>query len=312
VNTIVANVLSGDVDIVPLGAQFDIPQLVAVRRAWEGTDAGTTMPIPKGVRTIYLQLRDPTVPWGQDPRVRQALLHSLDRREFVETLLFGLTDVAEFFAAPEEQPYKLALQRGLARYPYDPARAEQLMAQAGWTRGGDRSYRNAAGQPFTIDVTSSNQGANVEEASTVAAQWSGAGYQSRPTPYPAIAENAPEIRHKAPGALIWPYNFSPTVIKTFTRPEIGVETNRFRGGNYGGYVNPAYESLYGELTNTFDQSARQEKTFELLKMLADDVPALPVFFTPLSLIVRKGVEGPGSVSAMQAANAWNVHLWDIK
>ena len=47
-------------------------------------------------------------------------------------------------------------------------------------------------------------------------------------------------------------------------------------------------------------------------MLADDMPALPIFFTPLSLIVRKGVEGPGSVSAMQAANAWNVHLWDMK
>ncbi len=245
-------------------------------------------------------------------RVRQALLHSLDRREFVETLLFGLTDVAEYFAAPEEQPYKLALQRGLPRYPYDQARAEQLMAEAGWTRGGDRAYRNAAGQTFTIDVTSSNQGANVEESSTVAAQWSAAGYQSRPTPYPAIAENASEIRHKAPGALIWPYNFSPTVIKTFTRTEMGVESNRFRGGNYGGYLNPRYEGLYADLTNTFDQGQRQETTFQLLKILAEDVPALPVFFTPLSLILRKGVEGPGVVSPMQAANAWDIHTWDLK
>src|SRR5439155_15285711 len=152
-NTIVANVLSGDVDIVPLGAQFDIPQLVAVRRAWEGTDAGTTMPIPKGVRTLYLQLKDTSMPWVPDVRVRQALLHSLDRREFVEALLFGLTDVAEFFAAPAEQPYKLALERGLPRYPYDPTRAEQLMAEAGWTRAADRTYRNAPGQAFTIDVT---------------------------------------------------------------------------------------------------------------------------------------------------------------
>src|SRR5439155_2614211 len=137
VNAIVANVLSGDVDIVPLGAQFDIPQLMAVRRAWEGTDSGLTMPIPKGVRTIYLQLRDASVPWAQDVRVRQALLQSLDRPEFVATLLFGLVDVAEFFAAPEEPAYKLALQRGLPRYPYDLARAQQLMADAGWTKGAD-------------------------------------------------------------------------------------------------------------------------------------------------------------------------------
>ena len=312
VNTIVANVLAGEVDIVPLGAQFDIPQLVAVRRAWEGTDGGLTMPIPKGVRTIYLQMRDSAAPWAQDVRTRQALLHSLDRPEIVEALLFGLTDVAEYFAAPEEQPYRLALQRGLPRYAYDPTRAEQLMAEAGWTRGADRAFRNAAGQPFAIDVTSSNQGANIEEASTVAAQWSAAGYQSRPTPYPAIAENAPELRHKAPGALIWPYNFSPTVIRTFTRSEVGTDANRFRGGNYGGYANPAYEGLYTDLTNTFDQNQRNEITFQLLKILADDVPALPVFFTPLSLVVRKGVEGPGTVSAMQAANAWNIHTWDVK
>ena len=161
-------------------------------------------------------------------------------------------------------------------------------------------------------MTSSNQGANVEESTTVAAQWSAAGYQSRPTPYPAIAENASEIRHKSPGALIWPYNFSPTVIKTFTRNEIGTEANRFRGGNYGGYLNPVYEGRYADLTNTFDANERQEVTFQLLKILADDVPALPVFFTTLSLVVRKGVEGPGVVSYMQAANAWNVHEWDLK
>lgn len=312
VNAIVANVLAGEVDIVPLGAQFDIPQLMAVRRAWEGTDSGLTMPIPKGVRTVYLQLRDTSAPWAQDVRVRQALLHSLDRKEFVETLLFGLVDVAEYFAAPDEPAYRLALQRDVPRYPYDLARAEQLLNGAGWTRGQDRTFRNNAGQPLTIDVTSSNQGANVEESTTVAAQWSAAGFQSRPTPYPAIAENATEIRHKAPGALIWPYNFSPTVIKTFTRSEVGVEANRWRGGNYGAYANPAYEGRYADLTNTFDPAERNETTFQLLKMLADDVPALPIFFTPLSLIVRKNVEGPGTVSYMQAANAWDIHAWDMK
>ena len=59
-------------------------------------------------------------------------------------------------------------------------------------------------------VTASGQGANVQEASTLASEFSGAGFQSAPTPYPANADNASEIRHKAPGALIWPYNFNLT------------------------------------------------------------------------------------------------------
>ena len=312
VNALVANVLSGDIDVVPLGALFNIPQMLAVRQAWEGSDGGLTLPIPKGVRTIFLQLRDPTVPWAQDVRVRQALLQTLDRREIVDGLLFGLSDVAEFFAAPDDPAYRFAQQRGLPRYAYDPARAERLLADAGWTRGADALFRNSAGQPLAIDVTSSNQGANVQESQTVASQWTNAGFQSRPTPYPAIAENATEIRHKAPGALIWPYNFTLTAIKTFTRVEVGTGDNRWRGSNYGGYLNPAYEGRYADLTNTFEPAERQETTFQLLKILADELPALPVFFTPLCLVSRKGVEGPGVVSALQAATTWNIATWDVR
>jgi peptide/nickel transport system substrate-binding protein len=311
VNALIANVLSGDVDVVPLGAQLDVPQMVTVRQAWEGTDGGLTMPIAKGVRTIYLQLREPA-PWVQDVRIRQALLHSLDRQEIVDTLLSGVTDVARYFLAPGETAYRLAEQRGVPRYDFDLNRAERLMAEAGYPRGTDRLFRNSAGQPISIDVTASSQGANVQEAQTVASQWGNAGFESRPTPYPAAAENALEIRHNQKGALIWPYNFSLTVIRTFTSSEVGTPANRWRGGNYGGYVNPAYESLYNDLVNTFDATARHEVTFQLLKMLADDLPALPVFFTPLALVARKGVDGPGSVSAMQAANAWNIHTWEIK
>jgi peptide/nickel transport system substrate-binding protein len=312
VNALIANVLSGDIDVIPLGGQLDIPQMVTVRQAWEPTGGGLTLPIPKGVRTIYLQFRDPTLPWVQDLRIRQALLHSLDRPEIVETLLSGQTDVARFFLAPGEPAYRLAEQRGVPRYDFDPSRAERLMGEAGWNRGADRLFHNSSGQTLPIDVTASGQGANVQEAQTVASQWTTAGFQSRPTPYPAAAENATEIRHNQKGALIWPYNFSPTVIKTFTTPEIGTAANRWRGGNYGGYVNPTYEGLYGELINTFDATARDEVTFQMLKLLADELPALPVFFTPLALVARKGVEGPGTVSAMQAANAWNIHSWELK
>jgi peptide/nickel transport system substrate-binding protein len=312
VNAVIANVLAGEVDVVPLGAQLDVPQMVTVRQAWASSDGGTTMPIPKGVRTVYLQFRDPSAPWVQDVRIRQALLHAMDRTEIVDALVYGLTDVAQYFAGPEEPWYRLAEQRGVPRYPFDLARAERLMADAGYPRGGDRMFRNSAGQQLAIDVTASNQGGNVKEAETVAAQWAAAGFLSKPTPYPAAAANAAEIRHKNPGALIWPYNFSPTVIKTFTSLEIGAEANRWRGGNYGGYTNQSFQTLYDELTNTFEPSVRSETMFQLLKILADDVPALPVFFTPLCLVMRKGVEGPGMVSANQAANAWNIQTWDIK
>jgi len=58
-------------------------------------------------------------------------------------------------------------------------------------------------------------------------------------------------------------------------------------------VNPTYERLYDELVNTFEANARAETTFQLLRILNEQLPALPIFFTPLAVIARKGVEGPG-------------------
>ena len=312
VNALVANVLSRDIDVIPLGAQLDLPQMVVVRDAWASVDGGLTIAIPKGVRTIYLQLRDPSAPWVQDLRVRQALLYALDRDAFVEILLSGLTGRADFFVPPVDPANALAEQRGLSHFLFDPTRADRLLAEAGWTRGSDRMLRNSAGQTFHIDVTASGQGANVQEATTVAGNWASAGFQSAPTPYPAAADNAAEIRHSQKGALIWPWNFSYTSIGTLHASQIGTEPNTWKGGNYSGYVNPAHDRVYDELTNTLEPTKRQELTFQVLKVLNDELPVLPIFFTPLCLIARKGVEGPGMTSPMQAGNAWNIATWEIK
>src|SRR5205814_703597 len=41
-NAIVANILSGDIDIIPLGANLDVPHLASVREMWLSTHEGTT------------------------------------------------------------------------------------------------------------------------------------------------------------------------------------------------------------------------------------------------------------------------------
>jgi peptide/nickel transport system substrate-binding protein len=311
VNALIANLLSGDLDVAPLGAQLDPAQMVVVRQAWGGDEGGTTLAIPKGVRSIYLQLRDPSAPWAQDVRVRQALLHAIDRQEIVDALLFGVGGVPDFFGGPEEPAYRLALQRGVPRYPYDPARAERLLTEAGWTRGPDRLLRNSAGETASIDIVSSAQGSNVQEAETVASHWIAAGFQSRATPFPPTAENSAEIRSKMPGALIWVYNFSPTVIRTFTSDEIPSERTRWRGANYSQYADRTFDSLYGQLINTFDPEPRQEIMFQLFKNLNEQLPALPVFFSPHCLVARKHLQGPGLVSALQPASSWNIHEWQL-
>lgn len=310
VNALVANVLSGDIDLIPAGAQLDINQMVTLRQAWQGNDGGSTLLNTKSVRTLYLQLRDPSVPWN-DLRVRQALLYGMNRDEIVESLLFGLVPRADFYAPPEEAVTQLAQQRNLPRYPFDLQRAERLLAEVGWARGADRMFRNSAGQTLHIDVTASGQGDNVIEATTVAGQWSQSGFESRPTPYPANAENAAEIRHNNPGGLIWPWNFSVSDLRTIATSEIGSAATRWRGGNYGGYSNRAYDMLYEQFASELNATRRTENYFQMVKVLSEELPVLPLFYRATGLAARKGVEGPTPTPPIQAGSAWNVHTWTV-
>jgi peptide/nickel transport system substrate-binding protein len=313
-NAMVANILAGSVDVITLGAQLDIGQVVVVREEWAARGVpGLTLPIPKGVRGVYLQYRDPTAPWVQDLRVRQGLIHALDREEFVQTLGFGLTSVAHYYVMPNDPVHRLAEERGVPRYPYDPARAERLFAEAGWTRGPDRLLRAGSGQAFPFELTASGGGDNVKEIEALADQWSRIGVQARANPYPVGANTdvAAERRATPKGGVMWPWNFEAGVARRLIAAEVGTAENRYRGGNYGGFSHPTYEGLYADLTNTLDPARYRDTQFQMVKFMAEELPLLPVFYTPLGLVARPGVEGPGLVSPLQPSNMWNIHAWDI-
>jgi peptide/nickel transport system substrate-binding protein len=314
VNAIVANVLAGEVDVIPAGAQMDIGQMVVLKQQWEAAGSGSTLFNVKSIRTLYMQMRDPSAPWVNDRRVRQALLHTLNRDEMVETMLYGLTQRADYYVPPDSAVYQLAEQRGLPKYLFDPTRADRLLTEAGFTRGADRMYRNASGQNIHIDVTVDGQGDNLKEAETLAAHWSAGGMQSAVTPYPPGVSTADgrQIRHTIQGVMLWPWNFGVADPRLATTQEVGTERNRYVTGNYGGYSNPAYDGLWDQLANELDGSKRREIHFNMVKHLAEEVPVLPIFYRVTGTVVNKTLTGPGRTAPTQAASTWSIHEWAMK
>jgi ABC-type transport system substrate-binding protein len=61
-----------------------------------------------------------------DVRVRQAFLYAIDREQIVKTVLAGKADVRLSDFAKDNEP------DGLNDYSYDPAKAKQLLTEAGW------------------------------------------------------------------------------------------------------------------------------------------------------------------------------------
>jgi peptide/nickel transport system substrate-binding protein len=67
-------------------------------------------------------------PIFRDKRVRQAMTHLTDRKQIVQTVLFGLGEVVDshiYLFRPE-------YDKGLVSYPFDPKKALALLNEAGW------------------------------------------------------------------------------------------------------------------------------------------------------------------------------------
>lgn len=81
-----------------------------------------------------------------DLAVRQALQYATDQGSIIKTLFFGLHQAADSVFTPLTPGYDKATQ---AIYSYNPAKAGQLLDQAGWTKGSN-GMRQKNGQPLSL------------------------------------------------------------------------------------------------------------------------------------------------------------------
>jgi len=72
------------------------------------------------------------VPALKDPRVRQAINYALDRKALRDQVAKGFATVTDQVFSPATPAYDKTLEDA---YPYDPAKAKSLMAEAGYAKG---------------------------------------------------------------------------------------------------------------------------------------------------------------------------------
>jgi peptide/nickel transport system substrate-binding protein len=117
---------TGDADMVLLPSP---PQLPAIRR-----DPKYTVHEVTGGRVVFVGLQAGLPPLD-DVRVRQAMLHAVDRKAILENIMEGSAVAARGVLAPSVFGFKDMQLDQL--YPFDRARAKALLAQAGWAPGPD-------------------------------------------------------------------------------------------------------------------------------------------------------------------------------
>jgi len=224
---------------------------------------------------IYVGLNMHTVDVFKDPRVRQAFNYALDKEAIIEQILFNAYEPATGLVPrgiPEYDP-------NLKGYEYDPVKARQLLADAG--------YPDGQGFP-TLQIT---------------------GYTAYSTRCEAVAaqinENLGlniEVNVVERGEMIsglwdretwdifffgWTADFPSAEVWTHQLLHSGLSSNFF------GYDNPEFDAIVDQARITFDEAERIALWQQAEEIAMEEAAMIPFGYSQYIYLVKPYVKGYG-------------------
>lgn len=101
-----------------------------------------------------------------DKSVRQAISYALNKQEFIDKIRLGFAKVQNSNIPATSWAYT----DDVAKFPFDPAKAKQLLKDAGWTPGSD-GILVKGGKPFKIRIFYNAGNKQREQISVIAQQY---------------------------------------------------------------------------------------------------------------------------------------------
>jgi peptide/nickel transport system substrate-binding protein len=226
-----------------------------------------------GTNFTYLgiNLEDPIL---KKQEVRQALAYATDRESLIRYLLHGQAQVANGILPPNHWAY----EPNVTRYTVDTAKAEQLLDAAGFPR-----QQNGTRLHLTLKTSTDEQfrliGAALQE------QWRRAGIdlELRPLEFATMLSDAIKGNFQL-NLLRWVgANNDPDIF------EFVYSSKRFPpdGANRGHYRNARIDELTDQIRIEMDQEKRKQLCSEAQKILATDLPYIPLWFTDAISVHRR-------------------------
>jgi peptide/nickel transport system substrate-binding protein len=235
---------------------------------------------------LYLGINGGNVPGTnanpalQDPRVRQALAHAIDRETIVNSLLPEGAEVATNFMPPTVDGWADDVQT----YEYDPERARQLLEEAGALGTTLRFYYPTdVSRPYLPDPAAMFQviSEDLEEAGftiePTALQWN-------PDYLQAVQSGQADVH-----VLGWTgdYNDAYNFIGTF----FAEDQNNQASAEFGAFSAPEIFETLAQADAEPDPDERTELYQEANRLIKEYLPAVPISHSPPALVVAENVQG---------------------
>lgn len=247
----------------------------------------------------------------QDPRVRQALAYAINRQGIIDALFGSKVKPLWSWILPEQRVF-YAGDEQLARYPFDPGRANSLLDDAGLSdKDGDGIRELANGQPFTMTLLTTDTPQRAAMAERIAADLKSVGLQAEPELQPIdqfYSPTGPLYRRTFQLALFaWIAGADPGGLPLWSCNAVPLQENGFTGNNFSGWCFEAAEWPLRRANSTLDQRTRAQDYLKHQQLWTQEVPVIPLFQRPLAAIVHPRVQGvkPDALAPI----TWNIDQW---
>lgn len=251
---------------------------------------------------IGFNLRRPHL---KDPRVRRALVHALDRQAMA-TQIFGGQVVLMDSGIP---PNSWAFSRSILPLDYNPARASDLLRQAGYSHGVD-GMLGPDGRPLTLRLLFNTGNPQREQIAQMVQRFLGDlgivvelvqlefslyvdRLQTPPFDYDLYILGWRSSADPASTRDIWARDTIPAV-------------------NCGAYENARVEELFDQAARTFDRAERTRLYDEVQRILAEDLPYIFLWSRKSLVGLRKRVRGAVQSPLGPLYNAHDLYLLDAR
>ncbi|HZT08875.1 MAG TPA: ABC transporter substrate-binding protein [Chloroflexota bacterium] len=308
-DTVLANMLSGDVDLASATA-LRIPQSLSLQQQWQGRQGGSVFYQVFVWHGVIVQfLPGLTTPRSlTDVRVRRALAHSIDKPGINEAIFAGIATEADFFLPPNSQ-WGPDVQRGVVKHDLDVRLADQLMREAGYEKGPDGIYSSPTDGPFAMELRAGTNDGN--EAAILAKNWETAGFKADQRIIPPAQAFDLATKFGYPGVAITTIPATERTVESPVPGNIPTPDNGWRGGSQLSWTDPTYTDLVNQFISTLDRDQRGQQMTQMAHVFGENLPAISLVFPPNVWAAAAGLKGPHE-EPPETNVYWNIETWVLQ
>ena len=230
----------------------------------------------------YLGWRQDLAPFT-DVKVRRALNHAIDVPSMIKEVLQGYAAQATGQFSPSSWAYDAAIKP----YPYDPAKAKALLAEAGFKPGAD-GILVKDGKPFTFTIRHDVANQTVKDTAVIVQEYLkrvGVDAKLEPLDWPTFVKKL--FASEFEGIVVnWTNHHDPDPFAYTIW-----HSSQWKGRNFAHYKNPRVDELLEQARRTAGAAERKKAYSEFSKTLMEDAPYVFLYFPQQVYVTRQGYEG---------------------